>query len=230
MKKMLLLSLVVILNSCISSMQTVSLNQREYDGIKEGSITKDLGEPLIIKGIEQYSKGIKMKSSVNETYTDATVKNNVNLRNGEVLYFGGTHKSMEFYYSENETKLTSSVNKLQGIAINKKTNQKYLFTSLSSQNYYFLSKVFDFKYSETEYKSKNCGNCFKQELVYNGKSGNTIKVIYREFNNNMARPAFTQNLNYDLEEGDVISFKGCKIKVLNAKNTGIEFKILSTFN
>ena len=61
MKKVLLLSLVIILNSCIASMQTVSLNHREYDGVKDGSISKDLGEPLITKGIEKYSKELKWK-------------------------------------------------------------------------------------------------------------------------------------------------------------------------
>jgi hypothetical protein len=227
MKKILLLSLIVILNSCIASMQTVSLNHREYDGIKDGSITKDLGEPLITKGIEKYSKGIKMESSVNEIVKKQLgIVYDVNLRNGEVLYLGGTDKARDFYFSDN-VKTIGNFTYKQGIALNKKTNQKYLFFS---QGTYLFDKEFDFKYSETEYKGKECNECFKQELVYNGKSGNTIKVIYREYNNNMARPAFTQNLNYDLEEGDIISFKGCKIKVLNAKNTGIEFKILSTFN
>lgn len=227
MKKIVLLSLIIILNSCVASMSTISLNHREYDGIKEGTIMKDLGEPLITKGIEKYSKGIKMESSVNEVVKKQLgIVYDVNLRDGEILYLGGVDKVREFYFSEN-VKTVGNFTYKQGIALNKKTGQKFLFFS---QGTYLIDKEFDFKYSETEYKGKECNECFKQELVYNGKSENTIKVIYREFNNNMARPAFTQNLNYDLNEGNIISFKGCKIKVLNAKNTGIEYEILSTFN
>lgn len=227
MKNFLLLSLVLLLNSCIASLQPVSLDHREYDGIKEGIIEKDLGDPLIIKGIEKYSKGIKMETSVSEIMKKQLgIVYAVNLSKGEILYFGGTDESRDFYFSDTEIE-TGHIAYKQGVAIDRTTQKKYL---VFRQDSYFLDKEFDFNYSEIEYNGKDCNECFKQELIYNGKSGNTIQIVYREFSNNMARPAFTQNLSYDLAEGDLISFKGCKLKVLNAKNTGIDFKILSTFD
>lgn len=66
-------------------------------------------------------------------------------------------------------------------------------------------------------------SAFKQELIYNGKIGNTIKISYREFKNDFARPAFTQEIVYDLSESNVIGFKGMRIEVVEANNSLIKF-------
>ncbi len=71
---------------------------------------------------------------------------------------------------------------------------------------------------------------FKQELIYNGKSQNTIKLSYREFKDDFARPAFTQELSYDLSEGKIIGFRGMKIEVLEATNSVIKFIVRSQMN
>ncbi|MCP9755827.1 hypothetical protein EGI26_11735 [Lacihabitans sp. CCS-44] len=71
---------------------------------------------------------------------------------------------------------------------------------------------------------------FKQEFIYNGKVGNSIKFIYREFSDDFARPSFTQDIQYDLNESSVVGFKGLKIDVLSASNTLIKYKVLSYFN
>jgi len=68
---------------------------------------------------------------------------------------------------------------------------------------------------------------FKAELIYNGVSKNTIKISYREFLRDMARPAFYQELNYDLDKSDLIQFKTFRIKVLNADNSTIRFVVLN---
>lgn len=67
---------------------------------------------------------------------------------------------------------------------------------------------------------------FKRELVYGGVSQNTITVLYREFMNDMARPAFSQELKYDLSKGDVIGYRGARFQVLDVTNTTIKFKAL----
>jgi hypothetical protein len=68
---------------------------------------------------------------------------------------------------------------------------------------------------------------FKQELIYNGKSGNTIRLSYREYKDDFARPAFFQDLSYDLSEGKTIGFKGMKIEVNEATNSLIKFIVKS---
>ncbi len=64
---------------------------------------------------------------------------------------------------------------------------------------------------------------FRQELIYNGRSKDTIKVSYREFKDDFARPAFQQDLSYDLSDSKEIGFRGAIIEVLEATNTYIKF-------
>lgn len=66
----------------------------------------------------------------------------------------------------------------------------------------------------------------RKELIYTGVSKNVITVIYREYKDDMARPAYTQELKYDLGEGRVIGFKGARFEVIEATNTGIRYRVL----
>lgn len=67
---------------------------------------------------------------------------------------------------------------------------------------------------------------FKRELVYQGVSQNTVSIRYREFNKDMARPAFTEDLKYDLSQGDVIGYKGARFQIIKANNLSIRYKVL----
>jgi hypothetical protein len=64
---------------------------------------------------------------------------------------------------------------------------------------------------------------YKHELIYNGKSKDTIRISYREYINDMARPAFYQDLTYDLLESQEIAFRDLRIEVLEATNSAIKF-------
>lgn len=66
----------------------------------------------------------------------------------------------------------------------------------------------------------------RKELLYSGKSGNTIEVSYREFRGGFAAPAFFQNLKYDLTESKIIRFQRFSIEVIQADNQTIRYKIL----
>lgn len=70
---------------------------------------------------------------------------------------------------------------------------------------------------------------FKQELVYNGRVSDNLKIIYREYSNNMARGAFSQEAQYDLSKSDIIAFKGARLRILDATNEAIEYEVLSHF-
>lgn len=67
---------------------------------------------------------------------------------------------------------------------------------------------------------------YKHELIYNGIDGKTIKCIYREYLNDLARPAFTQELSYNLDVDTTIGFKGSRIKILDANNTSVKYIVL----
>ena len=71
---------------------------------------------------------------------------------------------------------------------------------------------------------------FQQTLLYSGKIGNKINIGYREFSNSMVRPAFNNDVQYDLSESSVIGYKGARLEVIEATNEFIKFKMLQNFN
>ncbi len=70
---------------------------------------------------------------------------------------------------------------------------------------------------------------FRQELIYNGRSGSAVRFTYRELSNSLMRPAFSQEANYDLSESHVIGFKGARIEIIDASNTRLKYKVISSF-
>lgn len=68
---------------------------------------------------------------------------------------------------------------------------------------------------------------FKYELIYGGLHDNNIKVEYREYKDDIARPAFYQNVTYDLTKSTVVRYKKFKIKVHSADNEKITYTVLS---
>jgi len=71
---------------------------------------------------------------------------------------------------------------------------------------------------------------FQQTLIYNGKIGSKINVGYREFLRDMARPAFSNNAEYDLSTSKVIGYKGAQVEVIEATNQLIRYKVIKNFN
>lgn len=68
---------------------------------------------------------------------------------------------------------------------------------------------------------------FRRELVYSGTAQSTLSVLYREFVDDFARPAFSQDLKYDLNRGSTIGYKGARFEVLSVGNTSITYKVLA---
>ena len=66
---------------------------------------------------------------------------------------------------------------------------------------------------------------FVAELIYSGQSNNTIRLVYREYLDGLARPPFTQELEYDLSESTAITFKSLEIDVIEATNNHIRFMV-----
>lgn len=70
----------------------------------------------------------------------------------------------------------------------------------------------------------------KRELVYQGYSKGVLKLSYREYVNDLARPAFFQEVTYDIEAFPTeVTFKTSRLLILKAGNSGIEYKVLSSF-
>jgi len=73
-------------------------------------------------------------------------------------------------------------------------------------------------------------DAIQRTLIYSGKSGNKINVGYREFSGNIARPAFSNNVEYDLSESKQIGYKGALLEITEATNSFIKYRVISNFN
>ena len=71
---------------------------------------------------------------------------------------------------------------------------------------------------------------FQRTLIYSGRIGDKINIGYREFSNDYARPAFNNEVEYDLSESKSIGYKGAELEVIDATNRSITFKVIRNFN
>jgi hypothetical protein len=83
---------------------------------------------------------------------------------------------------------------------------------------------------ERRKKSMLSQDTFQQTLIYSGKVGKKINIGYREFSGNLARPAFNNNVEYDLSESSIIGYKGARLEVLEATNQYIKYRVMQNFN
>ncbi len=70
---------------------------------------------------------------------------------------------------------------------------------------------------------------FQQTMIYLGKEKNILKFSYREFSRNHIRDAFTAEVTYDLSESNIIGYKDFKAEILDATNTSLRYRIISSF-
>ena len=67
----------------------------------------------------------------------------------------------------------------------------------------------------------------RKELLYSGRSGNTIKVGYREYRGGLAAQAFYQALEYDLSASRTITFQKFRMHIVAATNEKITYVVLN---
>jgi hypothetical protein len=66
------------------------------------------------------------------------------------------------------------------------------------------------------------------EIVYTGRLGENVTFVYREYTpDSLAKPAFYQNLTYNLGEAKQIRFRKIQMEVFEASNEQISLKVLS---
>lgn len=112
----------------------------------------------------------------------------------------------------------------------------YKVIMVNSENELCVVTVFNAKgcKANVNYEIKKVAStskdAFQQTLIYSGKVGNKINIGYREFSNDTARPAFNNNVEYDLNESKQIGYKGALLDIINATNQSITYKVIKNFN
>lgn len=69
---------------------------------------------------------------------------------------------------------------------------------------------------------------YRNELVFLGAAGKVIRLLYREYMDDLVRPAYSQEVSYDVSNLPMeISFRTAKFQVLELGGSTITYKVLS---
>lgn len=75
-----------------------------------------------------------------------------------------------------------------------------------------------------DYPSKDS---FREELVYKGRSDNTLHILYKKYGKASSAPDYSEDLTYDIGNSDIVEIRHYRIRVLNATGEYIRFLVLS---
>jgi len=134
----------------------------------------------------------------------------------------GFDEKSDFYSSVGVVKGILS-DPVQALALEKKENAELCVVTVFGG-----SACYEGEYEKKKQLSER-GNSFQQTLIYSGRVGNKINIGYREFSNNSARPAFNNDVEYDLSSSNIIGYKGASIEVIKADNSSITYKLIKNF-
>lgn len=80
---------------------------------------------------------------------------------------------------------------------------------------------------EPSNRIQNKPGAFTAELIYSGLAGKVMRAVYREYVGDMARPAFSQELQYDVGTDRTIAYKSLRMRVDSASNSAIRYEVTS---
>ncbi|WP_169975881.1 hypothetical protein [Campylobacter sp. RM16191] len=101
----------------------------------------------------------------------------------------------------------------------------YRYSDMPKEQYYTTPNTISFGRISEE-KIQDIKSAYSYELIYTGKTPDSLMITYREYTgDDMARPAFFQNLTYSSKQNQ-IRFKNLLIEVVSADNEKIVFKVL----
>ena len=224
-----------LLTTCIILLSLTCFSQKkeiQYEGktqafpLTNEIITKSIGEVVYLEEEYLYKEGIVLTNvpKFTITLTRYPLESGVHLPLKTI-----DSNANKIYYDES---IGSNASYQFGVII-APDDTVYPFSRVKGGiSYYKKKKIEGFKIEESIYIKPDCNFCFRYELIYTGKSNNVLKFSYKEYKGDMARPAFFQDLEYNLDDGNIISFKKLKIEVIKTDNLGIEYKVHDedTFN
>lgn len=222
MKKLLGLGiLVVMITGCTSPKFNYLPKTESFSEPPVGSVnTAYVGDSLIRQGVTQTVDGLKVTAPARVSW-GYTVTPGLLKKTGE-------DSSADFYYptggvnSSNVEKATLA-DMWQGIMVRKRDSALCVITIFGVTSCETGMPI------EKTQLNLSGDSSFQQALLYNGRVGNKINIGYREFSANTARPAFNNDVEYDLSESSLIGYKGAKFEVLDASNQSIKYRVVSNF-
>ncbi len=187
--------------------------------------TAEIGTPLISAGKVINTEAVKIIKPFE--FRSGFFKFNFSK---ETIYpFVKIKKGYKIFYSKSNFK----DGRYWGIAINEKNKNEVYSALISSVGWVTIRKKKNYRENVKEIiLTEMCKNCYRQELIFNGSKGtdSILSFTYREFIGNIARPAFFQNVEYNIKKDNIIGFKGLRLKIIEFTNTEIKYEILKSFS
>jgi len=192
-----------------------------------GVAQAELGDTIVEKGKITTFDGLLLKNEV--TWGDGVLLKKFTIAPGR-LRAKQSDASYTYYYSDKMTVYDAMLGTspyMAGGICTKKGDPTYVRgffqTGKCKSNFKPTPEVTPIRVTDVDAPN------FRQELIYNGRSGETLKFLYREFSGDYARPSFSQDVQYDLKDGNTIGFKGVRIEIVEASNTRVSYRLISSF-
>jgi len=193
---------------------------------------REIGEPLVRSGIRRLETKI---------FRTVTLKDSIDVRMGLAAMYrkvqapSGTSGPM-MYYSDKKNPMmcvtplgavTTQPSETAGCFVD--TDNDGRFDSVAFPGYAIDKNLADPVVYEAEVRTESIEiedpRSFVVEVLYQGISKGEAKISYREFIRGTARPAFTQDISYELESdgSGVIAFRGLRIQIVKATRENITY-------
>lgn len=196
----------------------------DYPGIGETK-TVEVGESLVWKDKQATIPAIDIEQTIEHPAENLGKKFTLTLLSGRYVE-NGKDAFGTFYKGKESNVLVDSqpVDFEGGIYItNLDPTKTEIYLKSNQQPLSYVRGGIPFKKSLHQ---KRDDLSFKKELVYTGISQKVVSILYREFNEDMARPAFSQDLKYDLSESNIIGYRGARFEIIKATNQELTYKTL----
>ncbi|MFZ2949695.1 MAG: hypothetical protein WA003_09450, partial [Desulfuromonadaceae bacterium] len=222
MKILALLLLTFTLQGCV---QNISPTVKNFDTLIPGVVqTRNVGEALFEKGAVEMVPGFLVQRDSNlpliEHLLFPPVKRGdlwactEKLRNGEYLCTNPELKLKDVQTDSGET----FQHRLPQFIIGRGGEFRGVYFPetgyISRQDENMLAGLF----APAE---APLNGSFKHELVYNGRTDDNIKLIYREFTEDLTKPVLFQGHSFNISSLDIIRVKDVIIEVVEANESSI---------
>lgn len=214
--KFLAIFTIVLFTSACTTMKyngaSTYVKQVDYPPIGQ-VITAYVGEHLVEKGTISEIGVLKVSETVDGVAYNIPAKTYIQTGADESKYFFSAIGVEKGVFSD----------PFQGLYVSKNDQ-----TEICVITVFGASSCYDAQFTIDSQLSEH-GNNFQQTLIYSGKIGDKINISYREFSNNLARPAFNNSVEYDLSESNIIGYKGAELEIIKADNRSITYKVIRNF-
>lgn len=213
--KRLILLFAVILGGCTTVRHNGTdtfVKEVDYPEINQ-EITVYVGDHMVQKGTIVEESVLVVHKHIDGAFYDIPVKSYTQI---------GYDNNQDFFMADGVIKGALS-DPVQALSLKKENTKELCVITVFGG-----SSCYEGEFEKRTRLSER-GNSFQQTLIYSGRVGDKINIGYREFSNNTARPAFNNDVEYDLSTSPIIGYKGAVIEVINADNSSITYKLIRNF-